>query len=115
MKTYEPPTPPLPDFVREPSGHFGWLDDRLLHEHWLLQLGPDASAVLLFLALAADRRGASYWNRGRMAHELSMDLHSLHRALGRLIELGLVVHRPWSPGHVDGVWQVLNVPRRVTE
>jgi hypothetical protein len=112
MKRHEPPKLPHPDFVREPSARFGWLDDRLLQEHWLQNLGPEGAAVLLFLALAADRHGASYWSRGRIANELSMDLRTLNQALHRLLELGLVAHRPWCKAHVDGVWQLLAVPTR---
>jgi hypothetical protein len=40
-----------------------------------------------------------------------LGLHRQHvdRALARLLELGLVAHRPWRPGHPDGVWQFLPV------
>lgn len=112
MKTHEPPQPPFPNFIREPTARFGWIDDRLLQEHWLQNLGPEGAAVLLFLALAADRHGASYWSRGRIANELSMGLRALNMALVRLLELGLVAHRPWCKGHVDGVWQLVQVPPR---
>ena len=101
------PTPPHPGVVRRPDGPFGWLEARLLHEDWLARCGPHASAVLLLLALAADRSGASFYGRDRMAVALSLRPDELDRALRRLLELRLVAFRPWRPGHPDGVWQLV--------
>jgi len=97
--------------VREPSGHFGWLDDALLREEWLSRLGAEPTAVLTLLALAADRRGASFYRRETMALALSMPRREIDRSLDRLLELGLVDFRPWAAGHLDGVWQLLPLPR----
>lgn len=110
--TRPPPAPPHPDLVRRPGGGFGWLEDRLLHERWLADLGADATAVLALLALAADQRGASFFARVRMAAALAMDVERVDRALDQLIGLRLVALRPWRPGGRDGVWQLLPVPRR---
>jgi len=107
----ERPAPPRPGLRRRPPRSFGWLDARLLHDKWLERLGPEAVAVLALLAIAADEFGASFYLRGKMAWTLGLDLHELDRCLGRLLELGLVAHRPWSSGHPDGVWQLLPLPR----
>lgn len=104
------PVPPHPELLRHPSRCFGWLDARLLREGWLAQLGPEAVAVLTLLALAADQHGASFYRRETMALALSLPRRELDRSLERLLELGLVAHRPWLPGHLDGVWQLLPVP-----
>ena len=106
------PRPPRPELVRQPSDAFGWLDAHLRHEGWLARLGPDAVAVLLLLALAADRNGASFFGRQRMATALGMTRACVDAALARLRSLDLVAHRPWQPGQLDGVWQLLPVPRR---
>lgn len=106
------PRPPRPELVRRPAGAFGWLDAHLLHEGWLARLGPDAAAVLVLLALAADRHGASYFGRARMAESLGLTVPRVDAALTRLRDLGLVAHRPWRPGCADGVWQLLPVPHR---
>jgi len=84
----------------------------LLHEHCLRELGPDAVTVLVFLSLAADRCGAAFFGRMRMVANTGVDLESLDKALDRLLELELVAFRPWRPGGRDGVWQLLQVPRR---
>lgn len=102
------PEPPYPALTRSPAGlAFGWLDARLLHEEWFARLGSDATAVLTLLALAADRRGSSFYGRERMGRALGLTRERMDLALGRLLELGLVAHRPWRPGHPDGVWQLL--------
>ena len=101
------PEPPRPALVRRPTRAFGWLNAALLHEGWLARLGTEAVAVLLLLALAADQRGASYYGRARMAERLGLKRQSLDLALARLLELGLVAHRPWRAGSADGVWQLL--------
>lgn len=106
------PAPPHPELLRRPRGRaFGWLEAHLLHDGWLSRLGPDATAVLLLLALAADFQGASFYRRDRIVVLLGLDRARVDRSLSRLLELGLVAHRPWSPGHADGVWQLLPVPR----
>jgi len=102
--------PPRPDLIRQPAGCFGWLEDRLLHDGWLARLGPEGTSVLVLLALAADRHGASFYGRERIAEKLSMSRQEVDQALSRLLELRLVVHRPWRPGHSDGIWQLLPLP-----
>ena len=102
--------PPKPDLIRRPAGRFGWLDDRLLREDWLSRLGPEGTSVLVLLALAADRHGASFYGRERMAQRLGMRRTEIDQALRRLLELRLVAHRPWRQGHADGIWQLLPLP-----
>ena len=107
MKGRPPPTPPRPDLERRPAGAFGWLQAELLHDRWLADVGPHAAAVLVLLALAADRRGASFFSRDRMAQALGMSFHEVDVALQRLLDAGLVDLRPWRNGVRDGVWQLL--------
>lgn len=96
--------------MRTPTGPFGWLDARLLHDGWIERLGPEPISVLVFLALAANRQGVSYYGRHRMASVLALQPRVIDQALARLLDLGLVAHRPWKPGQQDGVWQLLPVP-----
>ena len=102
--------PPRPDLIRQPTGRFGWLEDRLLSEDWLSRLGPEGTSVLVLLALAADRHGASFYGRERMADRLGMSRQDIDQALRRLLELRLVAHGPWRQGHPDGIWQLLPLP-----
>lgn len=112
MNRRESPVPPRPELERRPRGAFGWLEAELLHDGWLAEAGPHAAAVLVLLALAADRRGASFFGRDRMAVVLAMSRHEVDVALQRLVDSGLVDHRPWRAGASDGVWQLLPPPAR---
>lgn len=114
MGRLRPPSPPRPDLVRNPTGKFGWLEDRLLHDDWLLRLGAEGTAVIALLALAADRHGASFYSRPRMAQRLGLTREEVDEGLRRLLALELVAFRPWNPGARDGVWQLLPVPTRQT-
>ena len=87
--------PPHPEIERRPAGGFGWLDARLLREGWLTELGPDAAAVLVLLAIAADRHGASYYSRARMAVALGCARDQIDAALEGLLAARLVALRPW--------------------
>jgi len=106
----ERPVPPHPEIERRPPRSFGWLDARLLHDRWLGRLGPEALAVMTLLALAADSHGASFYRRETMAIALGMRRRELDRCLERLEDLRLVAHRPWTSGHIDGVWQLMPLP-----
>ncbi len=50
-----------------------------------------------------------------MSHASGVDRIETDRALGELLEAGLVEFRPWRPGGVNGVWQLVPVPRREGE
>jgi hypothetical protein len=70
---------------------------------------------LLLLALAADRRGASFFSRTRMALSLGIDVSRVDAGLRRLLELEMVALRPWRAGSRDGVWQLLPLPEPAGE
>jgi len=104
------PRPPRPDLCRRPKGGFGWLDSRLIRDHWVARIGPNATAVLVLLAVAADGRGSSYWGRAKMTRTLRISRSQLDTALSTLLRHRLVALRPWRAGHPDGVWQLLPIP-----
>ena len=105
-----PPLPPHPGLRRRPGGGFGWLEARLLHEGTLSEIGPEATAVLVLLALAADSKGASWYGRERMAALLGMPRTKVDRALDILLKKSLVAFRPWKRDPLNGVWQLLPLP-----
>lgn len=115
MARFRPPPPPRPELVRDPVGSFGWLEDRLLHDGHLARLGAEGVAVMTLLALAADRKGASFYGRARMAERLGFSSGQIDEGLRRLLALDLVAFRPWRDGAADGVWQLLPVPTSITQ
>ena len=102
---------PRPDRVRTLDRmSFGWIATSLLRAGWLSVLTPEDVTTYVFLCLAADREGVSFYRRGRMACELGLGEEGLHTALERLVRFDLVAHRPFRTGAPDGFWQVLTVP-----
>lgn len=102
---------PWPDRVRTLRGTpFGWLDARLLRGGWLRVLPLEALAAYVFLCLAADREGVSYYRRARIGEELGLDDQQVYRALASLRELELVAYAPFHAGAPDGYHQVLALP-----
>ena len=58
---------PRPDRVRQIERRaFGWLDAKLHHHKWLEVMTAEDIAVYVFLCLAADRQGVSWWRRDRI-------------------------------------------------
>lgn len=102
---------PCPDRVRALRGTpFAWLDARLLRGGWLRALSLEELGAYVFLCLAADRQGVSYYRRSRIGEELGLDDQQAHRALARLRELQLVAYAPFHAGAPDGFHQVLPLP-----
>ena len=90
------PPPPLaapvdPTRVRTLPRHFAWLDHRLRER--LRDLSLEAIALLLFLHLAADRTGCSFWADATIAKKLGLREGEVVQARFRLVAQGLVAYR----------------------
>lgn len=102
---------PRPDRVRALRGvRFGWLDARLMREGWLRATSLESIAAYVFLCLAADREGVSFYRRARIGAELGLDEQQVVRALDELRALDLVAYAPFHAGAPDGFHQVLGLP-----
>lgn len=103
---------PRPERVRRlgPGVAFGWIDERLRRDGWLEALTPSALAAYVFLCLAADREGVSFYRRDRIGRALGLDDAEVARALRRLRDLDLVGYAPFGAHAVDGFHQVLSLP-----
>ena len=102
---------PKPDRIRQPGrSGFGWLDARLLKDGWLSRMPPESAAAYVFLCLAGNRQGVSWYRRDRIGQAVGIEHSRLRRALARLTELDLIAYRPFSQHASDGFHQVLSVP-----
>lgn len=104
------PIVPEPGRIRRIRGSFAWLDHRLLRERHLERLTLVDLAVYVFLVLAADQNGVSFYNKATLTKRLSIGWDEFEGAKRRLLESGYVAFRPFSPGDVDGFYQVLPLP-----
>ena len=92
MQPFSRPSEPVdPMRVRTLPPHFAWIDHRLRQR--LHQLSLEEMAVLLFLHLAADRTGCSFWADSTLAKKLGLWEGDIIQARYRLLSRGLIAYR----------------------
>jgi len=106
---------PQPQRVRKIEKSFAWIDHRLLRSGYLSVMGHHDQSLYLFLALAADRNGVSFYRKEKICDLLGLDFQAFEVARDRLIELGLIAFEPYSALTPNGFHQVLPVDRRPEE
>lgn len=102
---------PQPARVRKIEHSFAWIDHRLLREGYLAVMSHPEQALYLFLALAADRNGVSFYRREKICDCLSLDDRDFQVARDRLVDLGLIAFQPYTVLSPNGFYQVLPVDR----
>jgi len=113
---------PQPQNVRKICGSFAWVDHRLLREGYLPVMSHQDQVLYLFLVLAADRHGVSFYRKEKICDILSLDFQQFEVARDRLIDLHLIAYQPYTVLSPNGYYQVLpietaapNFTRKVTE
>ena len=66
-------------------------------------------SLYLFLALAADRNGVSFYRQERISDILGLDAQAFTVARDRLVELGLLLFDSYSITSPNGFYQLLPV------
>jgi hypothetical protein len=83
--------------LRRIPPQFSWVDQRLVRDHYIDQLRPQACALYLFLVTVADAQGLSYYAAPSLCQRLSLTGTELYQARQALITRGLVAYqRPLS-------------------
>jgi hypothetical protein len=95
--------------VRKIEGSFAWIDHRLLRSGFLQVMDHPDHALYLFLALAADRHGVSFYRKEEACDILGMDFRQFDVARDRLIDMGLIAYESYSALSPNGYFQVLPV------
>jgi hypothetical protein len=96
-------TPPRPDRLRRIEPGFAFVPNRFLRDGFFAQLSPLDRSLYLFLVLAADRNGVSFYGLARIGALLEIPVEDVLDARDRLIDLDLVAF--------DGTrFQVLSLP-----
>jgi hypothetical protein len=108
---------PRPDRQRSIPRGFGWIDHRLRRDGHLGAMSAEDMALYLFLVLAADHRGVSWWRLETIDRELGYPgWDAIATARCRLADLDLISFKPSGPHKPNGVYQVLDLaelrPRR---
>jgi len=100
---------PQPSRVRKIEKSFAWIDHRLLRNGFLPVMSHHDQCLYLFLALAADRKGVSFYRKEKVCDVLDLDLQQFHVARDRLIDMKLIAFEPYSAISPNGFYQVLPV------
>ena len=106
---------PQPQRVRRIEKSFAWLDHRLLRNGYLPVMTHQEQALYLFLVLAADRHGVSFYRKEKICDALGLDFSEFEIARDRLIDLGLIAFEPYSICSPNGFYQVLPVEGRAPD
>src|SRR4051812_11581660 len=98
--------PIAPDRIRDIGGQsFAFLPHRFLRDGFLSSLAPDEQRLYVFLVLAADRQGLSFYSCDRICSVLEMVLDDYIDARNGLLAKDLLAF--------DGFrFQVLSLPAR---
>jgi len=100
---------PQPLRVRRIEQSFAWIDHRLLRHGFLPVMTHEDQSLYLFLALAADRNGVSFYRKEKVCDCLGLDFQQFEVAKDRLIGLKLIAFQPYSVLSPNGFYQVLPV------
>ena len=94
-----------PDRIRRINGGFSFIPHRFLCDGFLASLQQKEILLYLFLVLASDRHGLSFYSYDTICSLLQMDLDQYIKARNGLIDKDLIAF--------DGtVFQVLELPAR---
>jgi hypothetical protein len=101
---------PQPQKVRTIGKSFAWLDHRLLRNGFLGMMTHPEHSLYLFLVLAADRNGVSFYRQEKICDALGLDFAEFRQIRRRLIDLSLIAFAPYHDHTPNGYYQVLPVP-----
>ncbi len=102
MMTCKDKEPVCTDRVRRVPRGFGWVDHRLVREHYVEHCSHRALALYLFLVTVADAEGLSWWSERSLAARLGMETDRVRQARAELEAADLVAYE-------YPVWQVLDL------
>ena len=106
---------PQPQRMRRIAGSFAWIDHQLLRNGYLAVMTHQEHSLYLFLALAADRNGVSFYRQEKICDQLGLDAQAFAVARDRLIELGLLAFEPYSVTSPNGFYQLLPVDHQAPD
>ena len=96
------------DRIRRINGGFSFIPHRFLTDGFLEALSQQQLLLYIFLVLAADRYGLSFYSYDRICSLLHMTVEQYITARDGLLEKGLIAF--------DGtLFQVLSLPSRATQ
>ncbi len=93
-----------PERIRKISSSFAFIEHRFVSDGFLKRLGHHEILLYLFLVLASDRNGISYYSYDSICSILHLGLEEYLEARDALIEKDLIAFD-------GGLFQVLSLPK----
>ncbi len=106
MKNYRIPQPKN---IRKIQRSFAWVDHRLVRNGYLQIMTHYDMALYLFLILAADKNGVSFYRKEKICKAVSLDFNQFEVTRDRLISMKLIAFEAYSAISPNGFYQVLPV------
>ena len=106
---------PQPQNIRKIKSSFAWIDHRLLQNGFLQVMTHQDLVLYLFLVLAADRNGVSFYRKEKICDTLNLDFRQFEIARDRLIDLKLIVFEGYTVLSPNGYYQVLPIEAKAPE
>jgi len=100
---------PQPQNVRKIQGSFAWIDHRLMRDGYLPIMTHEDIGLYLFLTLAADRNGVSFYRKEKICDTLSLSFQQFEIARDRLVDFNLIAYQSYSVMSPNGFYQVLPI------
>lgn len=97
------PIPLRPDRLRTIEKPFAWIPFRLLKDGLFAKLDDRSKLLYLFLCLAADRQGLSFYGKAKIQTYFQLDPQEIDLAIQELIQKDMIAY----DGHL---YQVLSLP-----
>ncbi|MHC4753342.1 MAG: hypothetical protein ACYTFW_26195 [Planctomycetota bacterium] len=100
---------PQPLKVRKIQSSFAWIDHRLIRNGFFELMNHEDLALYLFLILAADRNGVSFYRKEKICDAVSIDFRRFEIARDRLVNMKLIAFESYSVLSPNGYYQVLPI------
>jgi hypothetical protein len=106
---------PQPLKVRKIESSFAWIDHRLTRNGFFQVMTHEDLALYLFLVLAADRNGVSFYRKEKICEAVSLDFSRFEIAKDRLINMKLIACESYSVLSPNGYYQVLPIESKAPD
>ena len=106
---------PCPDRIRQIPPNFAWIDRRLRDQRFLGTLTLKELAVYVFLVLAANKHGVSFYRSEQVAalFDYQLDPLDVIQCRSTLFDKGLIAGQPFNGHSTEGFYQVLPLPKSI--
>ena len=100
---------PQPKSIRRIQHSFAWINHRLIRDGYLQVMTHEDLALYVFLILAADCNGVSFYRKEKICDAVSLSFNQFEVARDRLLDMKLIAFEAYSVLTPNGFYQVLPI------